>query len=265
MNHQLDLIAVKRYANERQLLGSSKQAFPSFPCLLDAVSPNWTPIPRKVGQFPSEPELVVDRQPRPAAPTARPPGPGLTARQTPQHTCCLLRTTTPARLSPAPRCRAPVPAQSRPPGRGQGSPRLRRLAGGERRRRQGRRSGIPGVAQPSLRLQGLHRPPARPPARSFARSLPPGLGPGPGPGRRVAGRKAPGARGRDGAWASSRQPSARRSGKGSRAPARREGAAAAPRPEAWRRAAGGGAGRGRACSRPRTPRGGQPNHHHPSS
>ncbi|XP_073654848.1 uncharacterized protein [Tursiops truncatus] len=158
--------------------------------------------------------LRADRRPPP-------PAPGLTARRTRRRTCAL-RTTT----------RPPV------------TPR-RAAAGAERERRERGRRGRAGraagagarpVGAPRGRAGRLHGPPA---------ASRPGPPPPPPPGCPLPGRARPGPP------AAARGP--RGGGAGSRAPAGREGAAAAPQPEAWRRAAGGGAGRGGACSghRPR--------------
>lgn len=168
------------------------------------------------------------------------PAPGLTARQTQHHTCCLLRTTTPASLSPPLAASAPLgslharPKPEREPGSAGRRGRPGRRPAGRRWGRGGgrapRESGLAGTAQPEAPRPGPLA--ARPPANS------------PGWGWRANG---------EGVGQAARGPR----GGGSRARAGREGAAAAPQPEAWRRAAGGGAGRGGACSGPPTPRGGE--------
>lgn len=178
------------------------------------------------------------------SPPPPPPAPRLTARQTQHHTCSLLRTTTPASLSPPLASTAPLgPPHTQP--EPESEPRGARAGGaaagwgGERQGAGGaravgappRESGLTGTTQPEAPRPG---PPlaTRPPADTPGCAQPAG-------GRRER-------------WASG----APATGRGSPAPAGREGAAAAPQPEAWRRAAGGGAGRDGACSGPPTPQGG---------
>lgn len=134
--------------------------------------------------------------------------PGLTARQTPHHTCCLLRTTTPASLSPT--CRAARLGARRPrlePESARGERAGRRAQVGPAVGAPPRESGL--ATQPARGSAAWRSPPATAGSRSGA-SRPAGRGDGGGRRARAGGGAGP--------------------GRENRAPAGREGAAAAPSP-----------------------------------